>query len=338
MPRARRRLAAALLAALAASLPATFDASVAHAATNASNVAPGGRAAVKRAAVLSPFGAASFWRAPLVAGGARDLRSAALVADLVRQVAVHGTWINTAQYSTGVYEVPAGQPRVPVRLDAADPVLREAFASVPLPPGALPSPGTDGSLVVWQRSTDTVWELWRARRDATGAWRAAWGGRLRDASRGNGAFPYPHGVAASGLSLLGGLIRPGEIRRGRIGHVVGMAVPDVTRGVFRAPATRTDGTVTGGGIPEGTLFRLPRSVDVRALGLPWAAALIAKAAQDHGLVVQDRGGAVAFYGESPGSIGSNPWPALFEHRAPDRMLARFPWALLEVVPAPESRR
>src|SRR4051794_18802450 len=292
-------------------------------------------AASRRAAGLAaatvgvvPFGPASFFNRAL-GDRAATVRTSPLVAELRRQVRATGTWMNTTRYSVPVYRVRARQRAVKVRLDTADPALQAAFDAVPLPAGAAPAAGRDASLVVWQRATDTVWELWRARRRADG-WHAAWGGRIAGASTASGIHPAPYGVTASGLSLLGGMIRPGELRRGRIDHVVGIAVPRVAAGVFAFPADRTDGRVSGAGIPLGTRFRLPPRLDVARLRLSPAATAIARAAQRYGIVVQDTGGCVAFYGEAPHGR-RDPWPRLLGHQMPRRALAGFPWRSLEVV-------
>jgi hypothetical protein len=280
-----------------------------------------------------PFAADSVWNRPLADDEPIAPGSGALVADLVRQVQTAGPWINTDQYTAPVYEPVPGTPAVPVRLDATDTTLRDRLAAVPIPAGARPSKGTDGSMVVWSRSGDTAWELWRARLDTDG-WHAAWGGRIDHASGSRGVFPAPYGVAASGLSLLGGMIRPADVLSGHIDHALAFCVPETTAGRFVPPATRTDGTVRGGGIPEGTRFRLPADVDIAALGLPSMARKIAEAAQRYGILVNDHGGAVSFYGEDPASIGLDPWLTFFGNRSPSQVLANFPWAELEVVAPP----
>ena len=299
----------------------------------AAPAAPAAAPPVAPSAGDEPFAADSVWTAVLPADAPLDRRSDELVADLVRQVTAAGPWINTSQYTAPVYEPPPGTPSVPVALDAGDPALRAALAAVPIPAGARPSKGTDGAMVVWSRAEDTVWELWRARLEADG-WHAAWGGRIDHASASRGVFPAPYGVAASGLSLLGGMIRPHDVISGHIDHALAFCVPDTTAGIFVAPATRTDGTVRGGGIPEGTRFRLPADLDIAALGLPSLARKIAEAAQRYGIIVNDHGGAVSFYGEDPASIGLDPWPTFLGNRYPNQILERFPWDKLEVVAPP----
>ncbi|MFZ1993090.1 MAG: hypothetical protein WAU75_03195, partial [Solirubrobacteraceae bacterium] len=124
----------------------------------------------------TPFARDSIWNAALPADAPVAANSAALVAELGRQVSAYGTFINSYSYSTPIYTVAAGQRRVPVILDQATSQsaerLAHAFASgVPIPAGARAANGTDGDLVVWQPDTDTMWELWMAHQ-VGGAWHA----------------------------------------------------------------------------------------------------------------------------------------------------------------------
>jgi len=279
-----------------------------------------------------PFAKTSFWNTPLPASPSIDPASSTLVSDLVRQVNTYGTWVNTTQYTAPVYQPPAGTPTVRVKLDNLNATLQGQLNAVPIPSDAKPSGGTDGSMLVWQPSSDKLWELWQAHKLKDG-WHASWGGYTAGVSTAPGVYPYPFGVAASGLSMPGGMLRSDELySTGKISHPLAISVPEVTAGLFRAPATRTDGTITGGGIPEGTRFQLDPSFDVWGTpGIPYVVRLIADAAKKYGLVVNDKGGAVSFMAEDPLSIGSNPWPSLFENKPYYSVFANFPWSKLRVV-------
>ena len=288
------------------------------------------------ASTTVPFSPSGVWNRPLAPDAQLAPNSSDLVQELVRQVGAYGSWMNTTQYSTPVYRVGAKQPTVSLKLDAPtstiNAVLATALRKVPLPTTALPAAGTDGHAVVWQPATDQMWEFWQLRKLSDG-WHASWGGKIDNASQSSGVLPWPYGATATGLALHGGLVLPSEVQAGNIPHALALSVPEEMASVFVSPANRTDGTVVGGGIPAGTRFRLPADVDIRSLGLPWTAGVIAQAAQRYGIVVRDRAGAVSFYGEDPKSLGSNPWPSLFEGRYPDQngMFAKFPWDKLQVV-------
>lgn len=283
-----------------------------------------------------PFAPEGPWNRPLPRDAPIDPRSDALVADLRRQVDSAGAWINSYEYSVPIYRVPEDQPRVRVTLDTNYPRLERDFARVPVPGGAEPAAGSDEHLVVWQPGTDTMWEFWHMQRRADG-WHARWGGKMRRVSRNPGAFPAPLGATATGLPLIAGLIRPGELRRGRIDHALAFSLPEARAGTFARPATRTDGQVQGGdAIPLGTRFRIDPELDLDRLDLPAATRVLAEAVQRHGMIARDKSASVSFYAEAP-----RPGRPMDLNRLlgmdPRQALEGFPWDRLEVVRAPRGR-
>jgi hypothetical protein len=291
------------------------------------------------AAASLPFAPSSAWNAPLAADAPLAANSPALVAELQRQVTTYGTWINTRQYSTPVYTVPADQPRVPVTLDTYMPTLQQSFLSVPIPDNAAPAKGSDAHLTVWQPSTDSLWEFWLMRR-ATDGWHARWGGAMSGVSSNPGFFPAPFGATGSSLPLLGGLMRISELQAGRIDHALALAIPQAKKTEFVAPAQRTDGKLDSpDAIPEGTRLRIDPQLDLATLHLPAMALTMATAVQRYGMIVRDQSGSVTFYGEDSTPLaGTNPYTALYGGKYPDQLLAKFPWSHLQVVaptaPAP----
>jgi hypothetical protein len=285
-----------------------------------------------------PFERASVWNAPAGARAHVASNSAALVQNLMGQVAAYGTWINTWAYSSSIYTVPIDQPHVRVTLDTTMPTLQAAFASVPLPPNAVPASGTDGHLVVWQPSTDRYWEFWKLQR-ANDGWHARWGGALSHASANPGYFPAPFGATGTGLPVLGGLIRIAELRAGRIDHALALAIPKAKAHAFVWPAQRTDGaSPLRDAIPEGTRLRIDPRLDLDALGLPPAGLAIARAAQRYGIILRDQAGAVTFYGEDPSRFGPpNPYGGIFAGKYANNILANFPWRRLQVLAPPRDR-
>jgi hypothetical protein len=287
--------------------------------------------AAPAAAAALPFAPSSVWNAPLSSSAPLSASSGALVSELQRQVTAYGSWINTWQYSTPVYTVPATQPAVRVQLDTSYPSLQSDFAAVPLPADARPASGSDAHLTVYQPSSDTLWEFWKLAK-LTDGWHARWGGKMTSVSTNPGYFPAPLGATATSLPLLGGLMRISELQAGRIDHALSLAIPAPKAKEFVWPAQRTDGSSTlADAIPEGTRFRLDPNLDVATLGLPPVAAQMALAAQRYGIIVRDRAGAVTFYAEDASPTGTNPYPTLFQGRYPNQVLAKFPWGRLQVV-------
>jgi hypothetical protein len=288
------------------------------------------------------FAEDSVWNQALSPTARRSPLSEPYVGELLRQVRDFGAWVNTDEYSTPVYTVGPGQPRVPVTLRPVNgggvtPSLQAALSSVPIPAAARPARGTDHHLVVWQPSTDEMWEFWVLRRE-DGGWVAAFGGAMRNVSENPGyydpnAWPGAEddwGATASSLPLLGGLMTIEELRSGRIEHALALAIPEPSP-EFVWPAQRSDGeSVAPTAIPEGTDFRLPADLDLEGLDLPPAALTMARAAQEYGMIVRDRSGVVSLYGEAPLGSG-NPYGEIFENLFPDALLEHFPWSELEVV-------
>jgi hypothetical protein len=295
------------------------------------------------------FSPSGLWNEPLAVGVSLDPSSAEVVGafDAVlagEQQAGDGPWVNTTRYSVPVYTVGAGQATVAVALagGSANVALSAAWKAVPLPVDAVPAAGTDGSLVVWQPSTDRLWEFHRLVHGADG-WHASWGGAMQDVSSNSGVYgpqAWPGaeswwGASASSLSLVGGLISLEDLERGQINHALAMAVPDVRAGVYSLPAQRSDGKSADSlALPEGAHLRLNPSLDLAALHLPRMTLMIAEAAQRYGIYVTDWSSIAEFYAQDPTPTGTNPYVGpggYFEGKYPNQLLASFPWSQLELV-------
>jgi hypothetical protein len=295
-----------------------------------------------RCPAKAPFAAGSPWNSPLPETAAVDPSSAALVSRLAQQ-AEHTVGFNTTEWSVPIYRVPAGQPTVRVTLDGPNRYLQQAWAAVPLPPTARPAAGTDAHLVVWQPSTDTMWEFWRMQLEIDG-WHAGYGGRIVEAEenpgyylalddgKGEVAEQSWWGATATGLPLPAGLVTLDDVRCGEINHALALALPEIRKGVIAWPAERGDGrSLDPDSIPEGARLRLDPRLDLSKLSMPPITRMLAQAAQRYGLIVRDGGGAVALYGEDPKPYGSNPWPTLLEGLKPWQFMPRFPWSHLQVL-------
>lgn len=289
----------------------------------------------------SPFACTSVWNARLSPDAPLSPRSSQYAAQLLSQVKEYGGWINTYSYSVPVYTVPREQARVPVTLDTSGPgsadELAQAFKQgVPLPPGAKAATGTDQHMVVWQPSTNTLWEFWHARR-IDGIWHARWGGKMTNVSSSPGYFSDPHdwGATATSLPLLGGLIGIRELQSGHIDHALALALPHTAAGVVAFPAQRSDGDErASGAIPEGTRFRLNARLDIAALHLPPVVRILAEAVQRYGMIVRDHAGAVALFGQDPTPLGKNPYygaHGLFDGLSPATIMRDFPWKYVQAV-------
>jgi hypothetical protein len=279
--------------------------------------------------LLRPFLPTSPWNAPIAANPVIDPASDFIVSKLVGDLPAYGPWINTTSYSAPIYQVGAGQPKIHVIADTTNTLVQGWFNSVPLPADAHPAQGTDGELILWQPSTDTLWEFWQLHKDTSGRWHTSWGGRIDHASLSSGVYGSHYGASASSMSLLGSEITIDDMQSGVINHAIGLGVPN-TALRFVAPATWTDGK-TQGGIPIGSRLQLDPAIDVDSLHLSRTATMIAKAAQKYGILVRETSGAVTFYAQDPSNLGSDPWPGYLGGLSPKQALAGFPWARLRVL-------
>jgi hypothetical protein len=305
--------------------------------------------AVALPAAPRPFSPTSFWNSPLEASAALDPRSSELMKAFREAIAgERGAGeepsLNTSRWSVPVYRVGASQPTVRVKLDRSyrSPALQGAWDKVPLPPDAHPASGTDRHLVVWQPSSDRLWEFWRMSHAETG-WRAAWGGAMEHVSTDPGVYgpsAWPGatrawGASASSLSIAGGLVTIADIESGRIEHALAMAYPDVREGVYSLPAHRTDGIVASRMVlPEGAHLRLDPKLDLSTLQLPRLTRMIAEAAQKYGIFLRSRAGHVVLYGQDPTPTASDPYTGLggyFEGLDAGEILASFPWNHLQLL-------
>ena len=292
-----------------------------------------------------PFAKNSFWNAPLPPVTPIDPRSDIWVQDIRAQIKRYygHAFINTTSNTATVYTVSRNTPTVPVKFtDCQNRGTQTATAftnlmtAVPIPNSAMPSPGLDSEMIIWQPSKNKLWEFWKTSKREDG-WYACWGGRIDNVRSSSGVFPKPYGVAATGLSLLGGMVRIEELQAGEINHAIDFSIVNTRRTVFSWPANRTDGTIASVTmIPQGQRFRLDPTLDVESLDLTPVGKMMARAIQKYGMVLRDRSGSVNFYAENPLPFiqtgAPNPYKQIFEGRASYDLLRGFPWSRLQALP------
>lgn len=294
------------------------------------------------------FAPDSFWYQPIPRDTPLDPKSPAYVRDFLRQLTFYrgNIGINTAAYSSPIYVADDRIAPVPVtpwdchHTGYIDRSLTEQWQAVPVPSYAAPADGTDSEMTIFQPSTDTMWEFWRAKQDA-GNWQACWGGRMDHVSGNPGIWPPHFGATATGLPFAGGELTVEELRHGAIHHAIGIALVDVADWRhFSWPANRSDGynpKHDPDRIPEGQRFRLDPAVNIDALPLHPIAKMVAKAAQTYGFVVWDKGGGISIRAENPKSFTQrglpNPYPELWKGTPAYKILSGIPWDRLEFLPA-----
>jgi hypothetical protein len=291
---------------------------------------------------------ASVWKWPVSAAPLAS-NSAQQVANVVREVKAHyggHAGFNIYSYGMSWYNASATQRRTTVlfsncqKKKSTPPGLYGTggqFESVPIPDGAIPTVGTDSALSVYQASTDTLWDFWRAYHDARG-WHACWGGRIDHYAADLGRFPGFYGASASGLAKEAGIVSINDVESGHIDHAVSLSLTGPIISKVRSwPALRSDGISTvGNALAEGQRLRLDPRLDVDKLGLNPIARMIAIAGQKYGFIISDKAGCVAVAGESPAAVeqatGKDPWKRLLGGLRPSQVLTRFPWGSLQALP------
>ena len=258
-------------------------------------------------------------------------------AEVVRN---YGPWLNTTTDSAPVYVVPAAQPRMKVTLDEAGwGGAQEAFDAVPIPPGARPAAGSDRHMVIWQPSSDTMWEFFRVEERSDG-WHARCAGAIQHLSSDPGyytsiAWPGAQpwwGATATGLPLIGGMITLRDLKLGQVDHALAMAIPHARAGTWSWPATHGDGNSSHpNSLPEGARLRLDPSLNIDSLHLPPLTKMLAEAAQRYGIVLRDQSSIVTFYGEDPTPTGTDPWQSTHLAESLNSLIGQFPWKHLQVL-------
>lgn len=312
--------------------------------------------------VATPFKATGWRNAPLSTTAPIASNSSLMVGDILRMIRENperppdpnrhpGVYMSAYHdYGTPIYTVPRDQPRVRVKHPAGDnPAFQAQIESVPLPPDAQPQSGTDKNLVVWQPSTDTMWDFWQLRKNVLGEWEAAYGGRMDNVSQNEGMWEPPpngpgkFGASATSIAMLAGAPRIEEMKRGVIDHVVDFAI----RGAqgydgWCWPAQRTDPPHVrrdSAAIPAGTRFRFPADLDLTQYNLTPFGLMWARAIQKYGMVLRDSGDGFGFWGEDWTPTGVDPYPTLWGGKAPNEggVFMNIPWDKLQALAQPPGK-
>lgn len=180
---------------------------------------------------------------------------------------------------------------------AALELRKDLTVRVPLPDGAEPSRGSDGQLIVTDPATGDEWGFWRFRRRGDGSLVARNGYHYN--VNWSGVPPLGFVSRGAGVPYLAGLIRPGEIKAGRIGHALAFGCQD-PGGLFVYPATKSDGEKDFPALPEGSRLQLDPQLDdsdFEEWGLSPAGKTIARALQEYGMILVDGSGHPKIYVE-----------------------------------------
>ncbi|MDX6532410.1 MAG: hypothetical protein QOF68_154 [Gaiellales bacterium] len=210
--------------------------------------------------------------------------SNALLTTIGLSTGIHPDFGSYAGYGIPFNVVTSARPKVKVRFDYAGESDKGPY---PIPAKPKIEGGSDRHMLIVDRSTCTLYELFAARKTATG-WRAGSGAIWSMSS--NALRPDTWTSAdAAGLPILPGLVRYKEVSDGLIDHALRFTTP-VTRKAHIYPARHDAGAGNGAALPPmGIRVRLRADFDLSRLGSQ--ARVIAIAMQTYGMILADNGSA-----------------------------------------------
>jgi hypothetical protein len=188
------------------------------------------------------------------------------------------------RYGIPYVEVGAAQQRVPVTFDFTD---ESDPGPYPIPSTAPVEGGSDRHVLVVDRESCRLWELFDASTTNGGASWHAGSGATWDL-RSNALRPDGWTSAdAAGLPILPGLVRYDEVAAGHIDHALRFTIRRTQRG-FIHPATHAASTITDPDVPPmGARFRMKASYDCSPFSRQ--VQVICAAMKRYGMFVADNG-------------------------------------------------
>ena len=233
----------------------------------------------------------NIWNTP-IDSAPTDINSSTYVATIGASTPLHpdfGTVYNGAPIGIPYITVPGTQPLVPITFTYAgdsDP------GPYPIPPNAPieggPNSGGDRHILIIDRDHCTLYEIYSARPQPDGSWRAGSGAKWD--LRSNALRPATWTSAdAAGLPILPGLVRYDEVASGEITHALRFTVPQ-TRNTFIWPGRHQASSLTGAQYPPmGLRFRLKAAYNITRFSAP--VQVILRALKKYGMMVADNGSA-----------------------------------------------
>lgn len=255
------------------------------------------------------FSNESFWNQPIGMNAKIDTKSAYWISLLERDPSGENFGLNVDEYTIPIYEVDSNVQhikinQIPTLLNENGEIDCEFGHSIefdrvkfPMPDDALPSPGSDQHLAVYDRKRNLIWDMFLVRKDKNGEWESATGMvypldgdgvfNKKDFNVELGTSIHGHGPGvAAGMPIVAGVIRYSEIKQAKINHKLSGGVRFVGFQEFVYPAIWTDGNFEGG-IPEGAVIQLDPELDLNRYDLTAEEIIVAKALQEYGVVIVD---------------------------------------------------
>ena len=170
-------------------------------------------------------------------------------------------------------------------------IKKRTSVEVPIPKGAKPAKGTDANIIFWNPKTGDEWGFWQAKIQHDGSWLARNGYHYN--TKWSAVPPKGFISRGAGLPYFAGLIRPWEIKQGKIEHAIGFSV-NYPSPLYVYPATKSDGiSKTIPSLPEGARLQLDPTLtkdDFQSWRLNKEGRIIARALQEYGMILVDGSG------------------------------------------------
>ena len=259
-----------------------------------------------------PFSDDSPWNQKIPADAKTDPNSAQLIDSL----AAAPFYINIDEWSIPVYYVNSDLvPKVNV-INSRPGIYGRGFKEpnqIPVLPNFIASPpvgeNSDNHICIVDTAKMIEWDMWAARKNNDGNWTTGLGAVTDMRSTGVEKPWYAqehefdaHRSRAGGFPLSAGLIRPEEIKAGKIEHALVFAYQRGLSEFFIPPASTAQATFmemnNRFGIPMGGRIQLDPSINVDTLNLTPACKIIARALQQYGAFNGDYAGATVLYADN----------------------------------------
>jgi hypothetical protein len=292
-------------------------------------------------AMQVPYVANSPWNTPIT-NPVYDDYSSQMIATIGNTVTGGKIYSDTTQYNYPVYWADASTPRYDVpcvkykcSYVVNGQVTRVVSLNMPIPDGAQQSAGYDAQLIVIDTQTGIEYGLYHAAKLSTGGWTADNGYQY---NIGYDAATPGFGSRGAGVPYYAGMIRPWEIAQGHIDHAIAFVYPFTQAGKCVSPATKTDGTTTGLGIPDGARLQLNPNLtdaDFTAMGLSPAGKIVARAMQQYGMILVDTGGSPKIIAENltANTLYGQSWDS---YGYTKDVIAKIPYTQLNVLKLPTA--
>jgi hypothetical protein len=205
-----------------------------------------------------------------------------LIAKIGLDTGLHPDFGSYAGYGIPYNTVPGSQRKLTVRFDYSS---QSDHVGYPIPARPRIEAGSDHHLLIVNRDTCKLYEMWNVRHTRRG-WRAGSGAVWKMTS--NALRPDGWTSAdAAGLPILPGLVRDPEVAAGVIDHALRFTAPQ-TRDAHIYPARHDAGSGSSASLPPmGLRVRLKASFDLSQLSPQ--ARVVAVALQHYGMILADNG-------------------------------------------------